>query len=106
MLERRYAIYSGEEVADNERTYDRTEEKAVRQVINEIVSIRDLLKSELEVREKEDTALLDSMLYAQQRLQDAILQSFGDEAAADAEKSAAAANANAAREENFYTQRV
>jgi ribosomal protein L12E/L44/L45/RPP1/RPP2 len=64
----------------------------VRQVISEIVSIRDLLGDELGVREKEDNALLDSMLYAQQRLQEAVLWSFGDEAAATAAKTTAAAH--------------
>ena len=38
------------------------------------------MKEEAEAREKEDNTLLDTMLFAQQRLQEAILNSFGAEA--------------------------
>ena len=126
-------------MADTERVYDRAEEKSVRDVVNEIVSIRDLLREENTIREKvrpltrpvgppstpsffcaagtgsttrpfvlqllllqlacllllvcllmaavaygcllqEDNTLLDTMLYAQQRLQAAIVRSFGADA--------------------------
>lgn len=69
-----------EDMADTERVYDRAEEKSVRDVVNEIVSIRDLLREENTIREKEDNTLLDTMLYAQQRLQAAIVRSFGADA--------------------------
>jgi hypothetical protein len=42
----------GEEVAETERFYDRAEEIAVRSVIDEIVSIRGLLKEEKDIQEK------------------------------------------------------
>lgn len=74
-----------EDMADTERVYDRAEEKSVRAVIDEIVSIRNLLREENSTREKEDNTLLDTMLYAQQRLQAAIVRSFG----ADAEQAIA-----------------
>ena len=83
-------VLLGEEVADTERSYDRAEEKAVRMVIEEVVGIRGLLSSEEDLREKEDNVILDTMLYAQQRLQAAILRSFGD----DAEASVAEATAH------------
>lgn len=68
-----------EEVAETERFYDRAEEKAVRLVIDEIVNIRSLLKEEKDIQEKEDHSLLDTMLYAQQRLQESLLRSFGED---------------------------
>ena len=73
-------VPSGEEIADTERTYDRAEEKAVRLVVSEMMKIRALLGAEAVRREAEDNALLDSMLYAQQRLQGAVLTSFGADA--------------------------
>jgi len=74
-----YQKTKGEEVAETERSYDRAEEKAVRAVVDEIVNIRDLLKEENHIQETEDHALLDTMLYAQQRLQEALLRSFGED---------------------------
>jgi hypothetical protein len=70
----------GEEISDTERHDDRQEEKSVRVVIDEIIKIRDLEKEETAIREKEDNTLLDTMLYAQQRLQESVLKSFGAEA--------------------------
>ena len=49
----------------------------VREVIDEVIHIRQQIKEEVVSREKEDNTLLDTMLYAQQRLQEAILRSFG-----------------------------
>lgn len=66
-----------EEMADNERRDDREEEKHMREVIDEVIQIRQQIKAEVVSREKEDNTLLDTMLYAQQRLQEAILRSFG-----------------------------
>eukprot|EP00614_Pseudopedinella_elastica_P012828 CAMPEP_0172598658 /NCGR_PEP_ID=MMETSP1068-20121228/18714_1 /TAXON_ID=35684 /ORGANISM="Pseudopedinella elastica, Strain CCMP716" /LENGTH=286 /DNA_ID=CAMNT_0013398615 /DNA_START=191 /DNA_END=1054 /DNA_ORIENTATION=- len=68
----------GEEVGDRERVFDRKEESTVRLVVAEVAQIRKLLRDELKLREKEDNTLLDTMLYAQQRLQAALLLSFGD----------------------------
>ena len=49
-------------------------------VTDELLVIKARLKKESEAREKEDNTLLDTMLFAQQRLQEAILHSFGAEA--------------------------
>lgn len=73
------------QVADTERSYDRAEEKAVRLVVREILAIRRLLQQEKDLRETEDNTLLDAMLYSQQRLQGAILASFGAESLEDVE---------------------
>jgi len=70
----------GEEISDNERINDRQEEKLIREVIEEIAKMRAILQEEIGTREKEDNTLLDTMLYAQQRLQESILRSFGAEA--------------------------
>lgn len=69
----------GEEIADNERPSDRQEEKQIGEVMREILTIRAVLEEETTAREKEDNTLLDTMLYAQKRLQDCILNSFGSE---------------------------
>ena len=37
-------------------------------------------QEETNIREKEDNTLLDTMLYAQQRLQESVLKSFGADA--------------------------
>ena len=70
----------GEEISDTERHDDRQEEKTVKVIIDEIIKIRDLEKEETSIRETEDNTLLDTMLYAQQRLQESVLKSFGAEA--------------------------
>jgi len=69
----------GEEIADNERPSDRQEEKQIGEVMKEILAIRSALEEATFAREKEDNTLLDTMLYAQKRLQDCILHSFGPE---------------------------
>ena len=69
-----------EEISDTERHDDRQEEKYIKIVIDEIIKIRDLEQEETNIREKEDNTLLDTMLYAQQRLQESVLKSFGADA--------------------------
>ena len=67
-----------EDVDDNERWSDRTEEQRVRKVVAEVASMRKLLATQEAARAREDASLLDSMLYAQQQLQAAVLHSFGE----------------------------
>jgi hypothetical protein len=76
----------GEEVDDAERWGDRAEERGVRQAVREVTAVRALLASEEAARVLEDSSLLDAMLYAQQRLQAAVLRSFGESADAATEE--------------------
>jgi hypothetical protein len=67
-----------------ERLDDRIEERRTAAAFDEIESIATALQFECRKRELEDNSLLDSMLYAQAKLQHSVLESFGADTEVDA----------------------
>lgn len=66
-----------DDIAEVERTFARAAEREKVSAERQVVQVSEALAKESQARELEDNTLLDSMLYAQEKLQTSILESFG-----------------------------
>lgn len=67
-----------DDVAAIERTDDHQEERATAAAHNALTDLRTKVANEQATRQKHDNALLDSMIYAQNKLQHSVLAAFGN----------------------------